>query len=728
MAETQPITISPEAHRALTEKIRTWSGWRDATLRFGKTRVSPFAETDFAKREIVANPEPLILNPNRVLLSVTPFRLRQEAVLTGTLLHEAGHARHSRWLPNTREQAEANPARHSDGTTPSRQTVELARLMEEPRVEGLIVAEQGEIGAHALGWTMRASAAKLLPPTSLSPDPNQAIMDVIQSWALRAGRQHAYETYTDGKYRLPHWVNDFNKLLRLAIEAGLDDREARGATLVHGSANYQAVIISRLLIDMCTAYTDADTGPYMLDTARDVLDLLFPETADDEDDSAGSAMPSLACGAGDDEEAESGEEGEGDEAGQDGEGDTEPEDPGSGTEPGVGDSGEDEADPTEGGETSEKGDESADQDSGDPEEGDEGDEPGEDDGDSAGEEADSGNDLADALAAALAQIEADSGDAETESAQESADAPPPPDESGKGAGTGFGTGGGSWRMPTVEEREVQRGAERFLRDMIDVAESSKRTLTDQPSAAVDGAALAAWKAGGQHTEPRFFVRTHRIAQPSPPVQIAVLVDVSASMEDLQAPSALLSWALASAALNLRNFAGRGTQVQSTLIHWGSRAEVIAKNGQPLLGIREVPCDQGTSVMHEAMALVEQEIPGFFDQPDVPTNRLLVQFTDWQIGNREQAKWWIEKGLANGVNMLSVVPRGYDPRWAGLEDIMRACKVKRGSTSLIQYHRMQPEQVWAQAATDLSMSARRLADTTTTGKVSEPVAPPPFPDF
>ena len=64
-----PVQISPEARRALSEKVREWTGWRTGSLVLGKPGVSPYAECDHEAKTITVNPESLILNPNRVLLT-----------------------------------------------------------------------------------------------------------------------------------------------------------------------------------------------------------------------------------------------------------------------------------------------------------------------------------------------------------------------------------------------------------------------------------------------------------------------------------------------------------------------------------------------------------------------------------------------------------------------------------------------------------------------------------
>lgn len=257
--------------------------------------------------------------------------------------------------------------------------------------------------------------------------------------------------------------------------------------------------------------------------------------------------------------------------------------------------------------------------------------------------------------------------------------------------------GGTWRNPTAEERQVQANAERFLRDLVSPSESSKEIVSDSPSVMIDGAAMAAWKASGGTRDPRFFRHRKRVIDDAPPVRVAVLVDVSGSMHTLQAPSALLSWALASAAFDLRNLAGRGAKVESCLIHWGSWATTVQRNGQMLPGIREVPCAQGTLAMSSALDLVAEEMPGFFEPSEKPENRLLVQFTDWKLmGGLRPTTERIDRALAAGVNMLSVMPS--DQRGRGsLDGILAQCKTQRGTTSVLRYNPMFPEQVWDSAA-------------------------------
>lgn len=615
----ETVTVSDSAYRILAQSMRTWSGWHDATLVMGKPVVSPFAETDHNKRQFTFDPEPLVLNPHRVVLTMTPFRMRQEAVLTGALLHEAGHARYSHWAPRTAEQAEA--WRHSDGSRVSAATANLARLMEEPRIEGLVFRNEQTIGAPGLSWTMRASAAHLLPISTETFDPSRMIMDVITSWALRAGREIAR---CHGRGTIPNWVYDFNVVLDAALVAHLTQTEPDVYERARCVNDVRQTLIKMV---MCTD----NTGPTMIDLARDVLAILFPET-DDED------MPSPGVGCAHDAQPEQ----------------------------------DDEQDDSEG----EGGQGSGDQQ-----------EDGEQDAAAAA--------LAEAMKAVAEQLARAEAAADTQAAES--------DDQSKvtvpsGATQSGGTGSGSWREPTSGEREVQRNAERFLRDLVNPTESSRVYVTDSPSSAVDGAALAAWRAAGATKDPRFFRRTVRTVTPAPPVQIAVLVDVSGSMEDLQEPSALLSWALSSAAVDLRNFAGRGTQVASCLVHWGSTARVVQRNGELLPGIREVPCDEGTWAMAEAMQLVQDEMPTFFDE-HTTANRLLVQFTDWELGysTRDASSAWVSRALAAGVNMLTIAPRSYRETRSSLPDILRNAPIKAGRTPLVRYNPGHPDEVWTEAA-------------------------------
>lgn len=639
----RPVRISGDAHRMYATLIRRWSGWNDAVLRFGDpSPVSPYASCDVLRHEFVANADRLTLNPNRVLNSITPFRLRQEAVLTGALLHEAGHARHTRWLPGAGVEVF-----HTDGTRIEKTTADLAILLEEPRVESRIMSEVERIGAPGLGWTMRASATALLPLTDMSTDPNQAVMDVYRSYVLRAGRQRGIHQVLPN-YVLPAWVSKFEVMLHEVLVLHLTDQ---------GVANpvADALAIANIT-DTVIIFTLDDDTKFMVDSARDILRLMFPNGQGEGGgvsvggacgSAGGSApMPSQAGSEAGGEQDESDEQAEGE--GQDGEDQAE----GSGSVSG-------------------------------------------------------NDDLADLdyveKSDALAQMEQQSKSETMKAGDEQTKAGDTPGGSAGGVGSGLKPAGGGYRHPEPSERDVAKKAERFLRDMIEPTTSSKITLDSSPSATVDGAALSAWRAGGSVREPHFFKRVHRATEPAPPIKIAILVDVSSSMDELQAPSALLSWALSSACLDLRNFAGRGVQIESTLIHWGDVAEVVVPNGKAMPGIREVRCAQGTSAMHKALMLAEQEIPGIFEESDPPANRLVVQFTDWRLssmGLRETTEM-VAKVLGSGANMLSVVPQSYAPHYSSLKQINADVTRKRGVHSIMVYDQNNPTQVWDQAAKSLA---------------------------
>lgn len=630
---SKTVKISGEATKALSDLLRIWSGWPKATVRFADPEhpLTSVAVTDHNTRTFTANADRLVLNPNRLLSTITPFRLRQEAVLTGALLHEAGHARFSTWQPRNDEDMAAFT--RADGTPVTQQELALARLMEEPRIEALMAKNVGRFGAAGLDWTMRASAAHLLPLTELSTDPDQQIMDLITSWVLRAGREEARNPQ-----RSQAWVRRFNLILREQITAHLEAKQQQG---VECNPVSDANVVYQSLLD---GIKWSGEGPktHLADVASVILKKLFPETDDDS-----MPTPTFTCSHSD--ESEESEEGEG--------------------------SGEGE-------ETDES----------------EGDEGGSGSGEGEGE----GDEKFEALAAALGDLETSANEDTKKETEAEAKA-----ETSQVGGLSGGDGGsgrlaGGWRDPSKDERESAAGAERYLRSLIEPSEASTVALTDTPSATVDGAALSAWKAGGQVNAPHFFRRTRREVEPSPPVKIAILVDISGSMDELQKPSAVLSWALASAALDLRNFAGRGQQVETTLIHWGTTVNVIQPNGGTLPGIREVPCMEGTSAMDGALHRVEEEIPGFFDATEKPENRLLVQFTDWELAYfcTQRTAPILHRALANGVNMLSVVPRTYSERYSALTDILRSAPALRGETSLLRYNPTRPNEVWETAARTL----------------------------
>ena len=637
MTTKKNVTISGEVHRGLSEKAREWSGFDDTVLVFGKPPggVSDLASFDLSNHRMTVNPEPMVLNPNRVVLTFTPFRLRQEAVLTGAIMHEAAHARYTRWRPTSKEAFDEWT--HRDGDKVSAATLALANLLEEPRIEARMAAESQTNGTQGLEWTMQAMAAHILPPTRLSADPNQHIMDLIGSYVLRAGRPLARTIHAPKGQRgttLPSWAGTFRLVLVNAL-----NEHARVNNISDSDISLALALLTEGLADK------RDTGSTHtthIDRAREILNLLFPAVPMDE-----RPIPSTGgCSGAQGEETEGeGEEGEGEE--------TEGEGPGEETE-------------------------------------------GEDSGatgstEQSEEQASTQQQMQRLERAMLQEVAAEVKEERTKVPS-------------VGAGGAEGTGAGGFRKPTASERETQGAAERFLRDLIDPSEDSKVRLSETPSAQVDGAALSAWRASGANTTPMFFRRTHREVTSAPPVKIAILVDVSSSMEVLQAPSALLSWALASAAFDMRNFAGRGRTIESCLIHWGSEARVIQPVGEALPGIREVECNEGTRTMGEALELVEQQMPGFLAPSAEPENRLLVQFTDWQLQATQGldfATAQVHRALTAGVNMLSVYPdQAEAPSWAAVMDklpgILQTAPTHRGKARLLRYDPKDPGAVWAEA--------------------------------
>lgn len=609
MNNKNPIEVSPSARRELTKLVRDWTGWPDAKLVITDDmtgEVSPIAMTNHLTRTVTVNIEKTLLNPHRVLHTVSGFSLRQEAVLTGTLLHEAGHARFTQWVPRTPEARAL--LRAGDGRKVSDELLEFARLFEEPRVEAYMAAHLGT--PNSLAWTMRASAAHHIPttPENLTGQ-DETMLAFLRSWVLRAGRHVALSVTTPG-YAEPGWVSRFNEALTDAMEQHL---AAMGGDDPQGDAAFVMGLLRKLV-----SWSGHNTPPLI--PAKYVLDTLFPNGLPH------TAQGMLSCAS---EEAggspESGEQGEG--------GASAPTAPAS---PGEGDSGE-----------------------GDSGEGDSG------EGDSGA--GDSGNATTAAMAAALrsAEAEADAEAASEKRAEDKATA------KNREIDEALPTGGpsprvgvdqpnpGRWVTPSPEDRTTQAEANRFLRDLIEPTEVTSVSLSESPGSQVDPAALAAWRASGGVRSPRFFRQSTRSVRPAPPVQVAVLVDVSYSMGPMQEPSSKLSWALANAALDLRNFAGRGVQVESCLIHWGVNVEVLQAPGQTLPGVQVRPCNTQTTAMHLALHKVSELMPGFFtgDKDGRPSNRLLVNFTDWKLGagTEEYVAPFMQVGRMNGMNSLSVMP-------------------------------------------------------------------------
>lgn len=637
-----PVQVSGRAAKVLAEAMRRWSGWPTARVELTPPPdgVSPYGSTSHGDKTFHIGVDNLVLNPNRVLNVVTPFRLRQEAVLTGVMLHEAGHARHTHWRPRTVEQCKlfvhgSGSVHHGEPVNVP--TLKFAALMEEARIERLIVLEQGKIGAFGLAWTLRASQAAISPMTALAADPDQQIMDLITAWTLRAGKVAAYHDAL--RTQAPAWTTSFNHLLHISMETYLDNSIVPNASGVAGQ-------IRAMMWSMIIA-TD-DTGTFMVDKAREILDTLFPNMPPDDVPQPGGGCSAAGEGMPEHEleqsEAGEGEAGEG-EAGESGEGE--------------GESQDETLDPTQ-----------------------------------------------DGLAQALAQLETQADGEQAATTQGEAEKPPPPPPPGSQPSNGASAGkaasgaGGSWRKPTAAEREIQHGAERFLRDMVNPTVTSRIKIGADPSSSIDAAAYSAWKAAGQTSAPTFFKRTKRTVTSSPPVRVAVLVDVSMSMDVLAAPSALLSWALSAAAFDLRNFAGHGTQVESCLIHWGSSARVIQRNGEVLRGIHHHGTREYTDALGDAFRLVEQEMPGFLSVPEKPSNRLLVHFTDWALGATDGIAVQAQ-ALMNGVNTLSVVPRNYEVSHSCLPQVLKQSQGAPGISALLKYDPSRPGQVWTRAAELLS---------------------------
>ena len=643
---TTPVNVSADAERELTRKMREWSGWADARLVIGAppATVSPFAMTDFNRREFTVNVDALLRNPNRVLNRVTDFRLRQEAILTGAMLHEAGHARFTQWVPRSKE--ELAKLRHSDGSKVTAQELAFARLLEEPRIEGWVWREATELGCDHVKWTMPVTAAALLPISKLSDDPNQQIMDVIQSWVLRAGRAEAIRRgiTIDPKEM---WEAHLTQVLQEALTRHFTDQDPMSVGGGQGPATRARAVMDALVLAIRIGLHTESAGK--LAAARDILNELFPETPVED-------MPTPkggTCG-------ESGDSGEGD-------------------SPESGDSGE--------GDSPESG---------------EGDSPDSGEGSALTETEQVLEDLVEQRRANLEKsLAAAEGGFNLEIAKleklEAADA-------GGNVMVDEDRAAG-FRPPTASDREMQREAEGFLRSMLSPSESNNLSLSESPSSTVDAAAMSAWRSASGKRDPRFFVRSQRVTAPAPPIKIAVLVDISGSMEALQAPSALMSWALSTAAEDMRNFAGRGAQIETTLIHWGSLVQTVCKNGDTLPGIREVPCTQGTTALWHAMRAAETEIPGIFDAPETPENRLLVLFTDWELSfmGGDEAFAAVADALSNGVNLLSVKPDNPSSKFSRRADenyrnkvIRASASETRGKEATVVYDPNNPSQVWSEA--------------------------------
>lgn len=620
------IEISGQATKAYSDRVRAWADWPNAAVKFADVDhpMTSLAVCDPTTQTITANPERLLLNPHGLLRSLTPFRMRQEAVLTGALMHEAAHARFTKWKPTTKEGFEN--WKHLDGEPVTMAQFRLATTLDEPRVEGLMRAEvdHGRIPlSDGLGWTMEACAAYILPPTKISTDPHQAILDVLTSYILRSGRQIAWHANSaPATSPWPKWVQRQRVFTNDALLDHFTRLEAQGVTISSDDDPFATPTsaTSGVIHLVDAAMVLPGTNPDLVGDARKILALLFPETPEDQ---MPQAQATLCAAGGTDPEGDEGsedEQGGGDEQGSDEEGED---------TPGMG-------------------------------------------------------------AEELADIERQIKESISE------------DTAGEAAKVAATAGGEAsrpegYRAPTANERGTQRAAERFLRDLVDPTQGAKEHLSETPSSQVDGAAMSAWKAAGRTKTPHFFRRTQREVEPAPPVKIAVLVDVSYSMNILVQPSAVLSWALSSAAHDLRNFAGRGQQIQSCLVHWGSFVTPIQAPGQVMPGIHDTRCNQGTHVMNQALDWVNTEaIPGFLDPSPTPENRLLVQFTDWELSRMgiEAAQEPLARAAQAGVKMLSILPT----MSVGLRRTAEtSAGFAPGQTAAVVYDPAQPDEVWQAAA-------------------------------
>lgn len=606
------VTITPAARLALSKKAREWSG-SNYSVEFVTTQemhgetngATTLAFADHVKQRFVLNPERLVLNPNRVLSRVTPFRLRQEGVLTGAMLHEAAHVRFTTWVPRSDEEFAAFT--RADGTPVTKQEIELARLFEEVRIEREMALNADRFGARGLAWTMRASALHALPPTTISTDPEQAVMDVLRSWILRCGR-----VYTRvGGGPTPSWYDPLLKFVHGRITDHLlalgRDPQAASCSVAH-------------LLDVCsramlTPQEMVETTPGQLPMyAKAVLAILFPDGSD-----ASPAGGSGGCAA------VSGNAGENEDSGED-----------------------------------------------------------------AGEDAGEDSTGSESLAALEQQVAEDATDEVEQQARSFESKGGDEGEPTAVAGNGAGNRQVTFTRPNADNRAMQKGAERFLRSLVNPRETRKTSVTDSPSATVDGAALAAWKAGGSMGDPRFFTRLNRTVLPAPPVEIAILVDRSSSMDSLQKPSGEMAWALASAAHDMRNFAGHGQSVSSCLVYWGVSVHRMQSPGEVLPGVPSVRCNEGTLAMSEAMQSVSEVMPGFFDPSPTPRNRLLVQFTDWQVYDRGRGKQAAFEAVTNGVSMLTVLPGDVPKEPAAL------ARFDSTRTAVVRYSSRNPGAVWQEA--------------------------------
>lgn len=655
--------ISPQAIETLRGYMKDWSGWDDLKLSLGKPQQTSIGETDHLNHHITINPDEVLLNPNKVLTSVTPFRLRQEAVMTGVMLHEAAHARFSTWRPRTpKDRAIWTLA---DGSLVTPAIEQLAVLVEEARIEGAMATKYSpDIGkkltdadklTSSLLWTLLASAMKFVPATQLPTDPDEQVMSVISAWVLRSARMDRLPSYVlGGKVNFSSWSKDYLAILhktvlnhfeRLDLEhpnAG-DNQASTSPSPKHKSGKTRRVLS---LLQSMVAWRDIPNTPTKayyssrlkkrifpaalnVEFAAEVIGLLYPHLDDDQV----PTPPTSGCGFGQPQDQQDQQDQQ--EGGQDnGQNQQDQKDQG-----GQSNSDGSSSDSTGGSSSSA--------------------------GSSQNQQLQQIQQQQEKLNKALQNLDRKAIQKIQQSVHEIVNSR---EEIKLDTVLPQYT-----QTPTKEDRALADQASKFLRHRIDAAEVMISSLSDTPSANVDGAALSAWKASGQVQSPHFFRRDRRDVRPSPPIQIGILVDISGSMEPMQQPSARLAWSLASAARDLSNFAGRGTQVSMSMVHWGSTARVVVGANDKVQGLHIAPCNEGTHRMGDGLELLEREMPGFLRGSDVPTNRLLIQFTDWEIfgSGFSHAKAVLDLALDTELSMISVMPDENNFLNAGLAQHNRA---------------------------------------------------------
>ena len=105
-------------------------------------------------------------------------------------------------------------------------------------------------------------------------------------------------------------------------------------------------------------------------------------------------------------------------------------------------------------------------------------------------------------------------------------------------------------------------------------------------------------------------------------------------------------------------------------------------------------------MHLALAEVDNQMPGFFrkEEEGKRTNRLLVQFTDWELNGSTAAQAHLRVGeaLNAGVDMLTVSPPGSRldmSNWSHFRAIKTANAFAPGRNVVVPYSPYNPDAVW-----------------------------------